>query len=226
MSDDRYTIRHVSLRPYDRLDVVFKGTLAGTEIWTCGLTVADPVAGAGLNPSLANLQSMANAAQTRMATAFGSFNPVIGSVNQSIDNTTVYFRLASVAAAKAVAVSTAAPTAGTGTAVKPPQVALCLTLKTGFAGRANRGRMYLPATGGALVPTGGNLTTVCTAIATLIGGISSDFSSTLGTAVGPVVGDAHHLIVSVKTDNVYDTQRRRRNKIVPTAFADVAVIVP
>lgn len=108
------------------------------------------------------------------------------------------------------------PSAGTSSNVNPLQVAMCVTLLTGAAGRRNRGRCYLPA-GGATITSGHQFdTTTTTSIAT---GLAAFFSA-LNAASNPggkvsvisQTSSAGRQVLSVAVDQRPDVQRRRANK--------------
>lgn len=102
----------------------------------------------------------------------------------------------------------------------PPQVSLAVSTRTSLATKAGRGRFYLPplAVGAAL---GGEL--ILAAQEAAVGGAQAALTamSTAGFAV--VVyhrrllgGD---LVVRVDVGSIFDTQRRRRNKLVETRLS-------
>lgn len=110
---------------------------------------------------------------------------------------------------------------GTGAASGAPcQIALVLTLRTALATRSGRGRIYLPtrnivtagSTGHLSSPA--NLNTVCDKFRDYCRSVST------GGVVNVVVVSQTHSFVnpvtSISADDVPDTQRRRRNKLVGT----------
>lgn len=114
---------------------------------------------------------------------------------------------------------TGAPLAGSGTQVHPTQVALVVSLRTDIAGRAWRGRIYLPALVASVAMSQAQLDSVALAAADMIAGINQDISGIAGTpwgvAFGPLIEPSP--VTSVSLDNLLDTQRRRRNKLAPSA---------
>lgn len=114
---------------------------------------------------------------------------------------------------------TGGPTAGTGTGdLLPPQIALCITLRTAQAGASYRGRIYLPGFAEALNTAGGTAIGTAVAIA-WVAAIQSALvaqSMNLGVLsrpdaerVPPKVGWITPVTAIVCRDAVWDTQRRR-----------------
>lgn len=102
----------------------------------------------------------------------------------------------------------------------PPQVAAAVSLRTGLATKSGRGRMYLPplAVGAAL---GGEMITA--AQEAIVGGAQTALT-TMGTAGFAAV--IYHrellggtLVVRIDVGNIFDTQRRRRNKLVESRLS-------
>ena len=114
----------------------------------------------------------------------------------------------------------------------PPEVALCLTLRTQFRGRRYRGRIYLPAstTGGSVYTSSGQLSSGAqTNLLTQINGV---FSAAAALQWKPVVASYGKSLVkdpndkydkievtwapfatdiaTVTTNGVFDVQRRRK----------------
>lgn len=115
-------------------------------------------------------------------------------------------------------IDSGAAVAGTpGTQPLPPQVALCVTLRTALAGQSFRGRVYLPGydesvnVGGALTGSGGAVS--------FVSGIQSALQANglnLGVlsrpapdAVPPRAGFITPVTAVILRDAVWDTQRRR-----------------
>lgn len=106
--------------------------------------------------------------------------------------------------------------AGTATAeMLPPQVALGVSWKSDFATRSGQGRIYLPPLAVSTVDAGRASAATVTAV---VAGINAFWASlqTVGLAL-VIRGKTSHTSVSVtrgSVGNVYDTQRRRRNKLI------------
>lgn len=130
-----------------------------------------------------------------------------------------------------IVASTSAASAGTGAGVAlPPGDALCVTLRTGFAGRSYRGRVYLPGLDSTALAAGGvaaagtvtNASAFVTAVQTAL------TASSITLAIGQFQRDAydgpngvHHdargdntvTVTSIVTrNNVIDHQRRRAGR--------------
>lgn len=100
----------------------------------------------------------------------------------------------------------------------PDQIAVVASTRTGLAGRSYRGRMYLPLNGLVIQPTGQLSQTQVDAIRTYTTAL---LSACLAGSLTPVIVSATQSsavpITTVVVDSVMDTQRRRRNKLVPVA---------
>jgi hypothetical protein len=123
--------------------------------------------------------------------------------------------------------STGASVAGSTTRTFPPQCAIVATMRTAQSGRNARGRAYLPMGNGSFAVSSGTLSTSLAATAT---GLAAWLTAVNGIAMGgnivvasvqSNVGGSPTLrpITRVTIDNVVDTQRRRRDKIVATVTA-------
>lgn len=174
----------------------------------------------------------ANAAAAVIAAAFTTAG-VDDAVAPLIDNTTHYDEVRvygyPTGGPSSPAIGSAAlAVTGTGSSSGLPlQTCAVLTLRTGFAGRSFRGRMYLPALGttlatGHLLNTG-QVTACCNAFADLFtllnttAGIVSVVSQTLGVKTP---------VTEVTVDNRPDIQRRRANQQPSVTVATATVTVP
>lgn len=109
------------------------------------------------------------------------------------------------------------PTAGTPD--KPNQCAIVTSLRTGFSGRSMRGRMYWPCT---KVTMGTNGQTIAGIGIQFSNGLATSFGTFNASGFGKVcvmsaARTAMTQINKIVTDDVLDTQRRRRNKVIDTA---------
>ncbi len=102
----------------------------------------------------------------------------------------------------------------------PPQVAVAVSLRTSLATKEGRGRLYLPplATGAEL---GGTI--ILAAQEAILAGAQTALT-TMGTAGFPCViyhrGSVSGTMVNrIDVGNVFDTQRRRRNKLVESRLS-------
>lgn len=110
-------------------------------------------------------------------------------------------------------------TGGTGgtTQALPDQVALVITLLTGYSGRRNRGRIYMPMQASTI--TNGQIsTTNVDNISAWWKGLFDAWNAHLGTqklvVLSQIRGDGKP-IVSLEVDSKLDIQRRRADKVVP-----------
>jgi hypothetical protein len=97
----------------------------------------------------------------------------------------------------------------------PPQVALVVSLLTVVANRSGRGRFYLPSPAAEVLDGGRLDATVQGVIATAAGAL---FSALTSASLVPVIYSrtAHTTttITSASLGDVFDTQRRRRDKLI------------
>ena len=141
------------------------------------------------------------------------------------DTNTIFsgYRVAQIDIATGVTVTTAvggSPFGGSDIADAPcpPQLAVAVTVRTALAGRSDRGRFYLPPVTVNDVSSVGR-----------VGGtVPLDLVTSVGTAIdaGKAAGTDSHLVVysrklrdthtaiRVEVGDVFDTQRRRRDKLV------------
>jgi hypothetical protein len=109
---------------------------------------------------------------------------------------------------------------GTGTPVMPNQCAVVASLRTGRSGQSFRGRMYLP-----LLKSGLGLNSemdtfepqaVSDAVATCVSAINAGPGPVAVVSVTQTVATP---VTAVEVDSIIDTQRRRRNKLLPSTLA-------
>lgn len=213
-------------RPYDHIDVVIGGTiLSSAQGWSVQFTTAaaDHSELPG-DTSVGDLQAIATAVKTQMAGP----GPILSALGSDVHilSRRAYLRKAGVAVAALVG-EDVTDQGGAGTPVVPPQNAAVVTLLTGAAGRANRGRVYWPMAGATSRRiTSSTVTALSTSTAALIAAIRVACTSVWGTAAGPVVGNNGLLVTRVQVDDVMDTQRRRRDKIASTVKVATDVPIP
>jgi hypothetical protein len=131
----------------------------------------------------------------------------------------------------AQAIGTAAITGGTGTGANKNALQVCMvvSLRTLFAGRRNRGRMYLPATG--LTPSSAhdfsstNVTNVATGTAAFFTALNALPAAYIVGVVSQVGAGATNGVTSVYVDGKPDIQRRRANKFVSPVNASATVTI-
>lgn len=109
----------------------------------------------------------------------------------------------------------------------PHQVCACMTLLTGLAGRSQRGRMYLPATGVSL-DSGGQMTHP--SIDPVVASWAKAFTDINASDAGKIVvysrtRQATHQVRSVRIDSVPDIQRRRANGL-QANYQQAATVTP
>lgn len=130
-------------------------------------------------------------------------------------------------AARVTDVALGTPVVGTAAGNGLNQACLVATLLTGSAGRRNRGRMYLPATGLPVTSGLANLSSTITSVANSVRTFFSDLNGSVNVNGSVVVvssaGSASRPVTTVRVDNKPDIQRRRADALVATftASADV-----
>jgi hypothetical protein len=123
------------------------------------------------------------------------------------------------------------PVVGTSATIHPPYVALVATTLSALAGRTNRGRWYLPATGlGVSSATGqqsGSPTAFITNLASWLNNRSAWGLGTWVNSMDPIVmtqrGGTPQRITTLRADTKFDTQRGREGKLVPTTTGTAVV---
>lgn len=202
-----------TLGTYQR--VVIKGTGVGSEIWQTGFwTVAGTPAGT---------QAQLATDCTAMAGFVGTwFTAIKGLLYTSFSLTEVdmyqYVSPATTASLQAQNVLTAVP--GTLAAASSPIDTSCVvSIRSATPGRSGRNRMYVPCHGQITPATGCFASSANNTIGTATKAL---FTSVAGySTYVPVVlsrtKNAWYPPVNIDTDNKPDVQRRRENRLLPTA---------
>lgn len=116
------------------------------------------------------------------------------------------------------------PSAGTGSATKPYQTAVVFSLRTTFPGARGRGRLYWPAIGANMDGTtlrwqSTQQASCVTEMVTYLKAVGAAMATPLGFPAGALVvwsrASANlHLVNTLAAGDVFDTQRRRRDRAV------------
>lgn len=218
--------------PYAKITI--GGQLAGAQRWSVGISLAPQGAG---EPSMSPAQAGAFATQlftdfnttawSTTTTGATALKDLLGTQG-TLDKVRFYL-YGNQSQAQIIGESTNTAVAGTGSVKCPPQIALVATLLTGLAGASYRGRIYLPC----LTYSADGSGNIATGIPALVATSLANFFSVVRTRTAgganwiPAVSGAagSNPVSAVRVDNVLDTQRRRRDKIVPTARGAANVIV-
>lgn len=190
--------------------VRYSGLLASGEHWSTGVHVS----GSG---SASDVVSAATTAAAALWTDVGGAYPTA----TTLDLVTVYELDDSTG--KAVSRDEATLThAGTDVGKPMPQeVAVVASLRTSAVGPKGRGRLYLPGPSATALTTSGRLdSTVQGNFAT---GVAGMLSSLLGAAFTPILftpGQPNRPIGVIDIGDVFDSQRRRRDKLVESRVAE------
>lgn len=217
--------------PYANSHFLFAihGTMPGNEIWSCGLraslNTAPPVL---LNPSVLQGATAAVANRfsefvTALAPSFiwsmdTKFVGVTGRVVDILGRTVMQAESISPVIAPSVRPTTL-----------PNQCAIVVSLMTGTAGRAGKGRIYLPL---LAVPVNANgrfgvPDTLLTAFGAFLDGVNTDWAAVPETTTSRLTVESKTNAVTSKitgfrVGDVIDTQRRRRSAI-PEAYRSAVV---
>lgn len=119
--------------------------------------------------------------------------------------------------------------AGTGVGGSlPPQIATVVSIESGVPGRSNRGRSYLPPLANAVLQANSQLaSSACTQLANSFAAMLTSMNAVTDPDCTVVIGSstkgATVPVNAVRVDSILDTQRRRRNKIVPAASISASV---
>lgn len=206
--------------PY--IKVVVDGTLAqGAERWSAGWVYG---LGPGDAPSPGVMGAFASAALELFRSATGWAASVKGAISSAgtVTRVRAYYYPDPGLPATVVGQSTGASVNGVSTPTLPPQCSLVVTLQTGLAGRTRRGRFYWPLCGGGI--TSGQRTALASqaqidAFRDMLLAIESICpGSTPELAVASESAGSVTTVTSIALDDVVDTQRRRRDKLVGTRF--------
>lgn len=202
------------------------GRLCGAQRWSVGYGIG--FSGPGVTPTPAQMNQLANdlfakavAQIWKSGGSAGQWSTGVGN-RGTLDSVRTYWDADNTPGAELVGASTTAAVPGVGTNTAPPQIAVCATLLTGLAGRTQRGRSYVPYSEGTDA-NGLISSATCQALALATATFLGTFQtiSFAGQALYPGLYSARRPgatpITAVRVDNVLDTQRRRRDKIIATA---------
>lgn len=194
------------------------GTLPGGDEWSCGVRIA-PTSGTAIAYSDTMLNAMATAVEAwhtngkispRALLTFTKLNVInnAGKYNDPVTHEHIHANV---------------PGTGVDSRTPPNQIALAVSLTTGFTrGPAHRGRFYMPLPT-ILVQTDGLISaadrdTVVTPALTFLAALNTAAGSGQAVAVMSRKSGAagHRAVTGIQVGRVLDTQRRRRNKLAET----------
>ncbi len=216
--------------PPDFVRASLTASLQGGEQMVHGLFIKN--VGAPIGGS--NLQTLADGLRDRWNDFLYLANPGFGVVAARLSNTTKYQKVTVykidplLQKASDLAEAAFADGAGTQPSTNPTELALCATLLTGAPGRSARGRMYLGGFGANTITNDGRVNV--TAAQEISNSLARFLRSVRDIAVGAGEPDqwepqivsgtrtTARKITQVSIGDVWDVQRRRRNKLVETRF--------
>lgn len=211
--------------PSNTLRMAFQGKIGLTDVWNCSVWIRPT--GAATAPTNATDTAALLATFTGVSGWSGFRTALLTNMRpiDTIDQYTLYSYPAGGTHAAAVATQ-ADGAVGTGTTTtNPPQVCQVMTLQTGVAGRAHRGRIYWPASALAMNTANeqfsGTLSSTRSGFAAWVLGLAG---LTLGWApyVVSQTNTSSLPVTSIKVDTKPDIQRRRVNKMIPATVATTA----
>lgn len=209
--------RHIRLSIY--------GTINTTQSWSINIST-QPTAATVTNSDLASwLTAIDSAVQT---TWWGAVKALNAGQSNLLGIRASYYAAGSTTAAAAADHPFASLIAGTGPALMPTQSACVVSLLTNQSGRHYKGRLYVPVTGVTMTGTfklsNGNVDTVNTFTAGLMTTLNA--TAVAGAANQVIVAGAVSspaAVLSCRTDNEVDIQRRRADKILASYFKTTSV---
>lgn len=197
--------------------VQWGGTLPGGEEWSCGLRMTPVGAGTAVNDPalLTGVAAAVEAFHTSAGTQIGPGAKLTFTKMNAVGVDGHYISLLTAEHAHATVAG-----GGSGSNTPPNQVALVVTLETGYSrGPAHRGRFYLPLpmiTPGSdgRIATGSRdpVVTAATTFLTALNAVSA--TAKVGVYSRKDGAPAHRIVTAMSVGRVLDTQRRRRNKLV------------
>jgi hypothetical protein len=210
--------------PSGTIKTVIGGTLPGGEVFAFGWQ--NRAVGVSTQTDLNMVNGQTNAALAN--------NFLTTSVKALFSTQVVFTRVTNYlytggSSASLVSVSTPSIAGTSAVAGMPNQCAVVVTLETGVPGRSNRGRAYLPPVNVGLINAGtvqlssATCTTLANAFASMLTALHDDSSPNGVPAVASALKGAIRDITAVRVDSIIDTQRRRRNKLVPQASIEASV---
>lgn len=192
--------------------VVLSGAMPGGEIWSTGFWVFGAVPG---NNSEANVAAELWYSVLNSSDASGSMRIIMAAYARSNvvwQKTTVYCYPSGGPSAAYIGEANHNVAGGSSNALLPNQASVVLSLRTGSAGRRNRGRMYLPLNGLALGTDAQIPAAACDAITATWKALFDDWNGSGDNGVISVVSSTatqHRAVSSLIVDSRIDIQRRR-----------------
>lgn len=206
--------------PANHIKLSVVGAGPGSEIWNTSFWF-----GAVSLGSAADLLALATTAAPRFTTWWTSIKPKIYT-SYLLKELRAYFYDGTSDTAKFNALVDLGSVPGTLSATSSPLDTCCVvSLLTGFSGRSNRGRVYIPRHEVCLNTNGlfANVTSdYANATATLLTNISADWGTWQPKVVSRLLGTSED-VVSCRADQRPDVQRRRENRLAVGIISSAAV---
>lgn len=204
--------------PGNVLKVTLKGSIA-TDVWNSASYWSPTSTPPTLPIPSAFGTAVANAAYTYFAALAPYTSAMVGFSGVRLD----WYGSTGSHDASLDATPTSGSASGSAAGNHPPQTAVVASLRSALPGPKGRGRMYLPLLSGTVNTSTGafpsaDATSIATATKNYLAAVSA-LTSWGGGTWFPVVASrtgtpSTHAVTAVKVGNVFDTQRRRRNKVI------------
>lgn len=217
---------------FPRIKIVIYGTLGGVQTWSCGVSLYTTSAGVGFTQ--AQLDALAEGYWTdaKVAANARALLPYCFTSVLWLGVRAYYYPAGSTRAAN-MGQSSSAAMAGTAAAGSqhPNQCAIVATHLGAALGRRYTGRVYLPCNAAGMQSVGTFIDAITPILATAWANTLSAWSLRrfVGNAYVPVTFSSTtggvSAITAVRVDNVYDTVRARRDKVIATSKSSIAVVV-
>lgn len=206
--------------------VVISGTIAGAiERWSCSVDFISPTVQSITDPG--DLQEWATAAAAVLDVGETDYPAITALMGANVNATRVdVYGYSDTGPAVATGQATF-QWLGSGTISKPFSTSVCVTKRTGLAGRSRRGRMYWPALAAPIASDGTSTfaSTLAAEFAELLNDLA--FAAPVSDIVSVVTSQTLGVVTpvtEVAVGNVLDTQRSRRSALAETY--QVAPVAP
>jgi len=206
--------------PEDQIKFNIIGDIAAAQSWSFGVWCGVATTG---TPTSADLLAYLQGFETAFAALWTSLKPYNAATCRRTGSS-AYFYPAGATHSTLVAHNTITAVPGTGTASAGPRNALVCTLTTATSGRSARGRFYVPVTSAAMgadlqMPSA-NVDTFTVACQTWLNALRTGGSGSVWGNAPPRVRSektgASLIVTGLTVNSLYDTQRRREDKLKPT----------
>lgn len=216
-----------------RLKIVLYGTLSANQTWSCGFNMVN-TSGTTVTPTQSQLDGYAEGVWTNMKLAanLGKLTPY-ATAACLFQGVRAYYIPANTNKAAYLGQSSSASLTGAASSAQqhPNQAAIVATHVGSSLGRTSTGRVYLPLQGASMISDGTFQPTATPNIALGWANVISMVNATRLATVAYVASTVStktgtsSAITAVRVDNVYDTVRARRDKVIATSKSQVVTVI-